>query len=1062
MNGVADLGTLVVRMSADNASFDAGMLKSMAVAAGIGTAIAATAAAVVASGAATQRAYMGFESAMTKALAIMSDSDRRLRASLEKTALDMSVTSVSSAEDLAKAYYYLASAGLDAERSMRALGVVQKFSVAGDMGLERASEALTDSVANLGLASKAADEYQHNMQRVADVLAKAGADSNASTEQLAVSLRTKAGAALRTFHKDVEEGVAVLMAFGNQGVKAENAGEQLNIVIRDLARASILNKQAWTDMGLSVFNSEGNFRNLADIFQDMELRLGGMSDEGKKAALMQLGFQDRTVSATNALLGMSGSIREFERSLRGAAGFQNEVADVQMSSTANQMTLLKNAAEALVIKIGQGFNPEIRAAVKMLQDLAKEADNSGSAVNSLSRFFALGIDSAVVFTTVVWNMPGLLLSALKLSTAGVKAFAYGLSDWMLYAADAFIDFREALMVAVESVPATVRVAFNSLIIVTKDKANEWLSDLSALGSALPDKFKFNIDFRFNTAETKKDLLYAMADIDKIEKNVAARFAPEREMVGAMHTIASEGEKAAMLEMETASLAATSAWDRMSDTLLKYVATVQDVRDEQEKLKESAKKMGMGLAPSERPTHMADYIKEQTYARLRILNDEGSKRMLVAGAVNSAFRAQSDTIVRLNEAYAEHIAKRKEYAQAVLAGTITLDEMAAALARNTLSANQWEAALSRTPLVSDVADSYRRNLLALNQYDDALQNSADAEARINKMHKDGLINDYQRNKLLQASTVSLDEYNRKRSEALAADNEFIGKNALVPGFDPRAGIGQAGWDFTMVRPTGVDEQDQMNALLSQEAALNDSYARRKAAIEEHYRFEVDKEEEKQRILKGMEENYNAKMNALEMQRTHMILGSAQSIGDSLSSIAADTAGKQSGFYKTMFAMSKAFAIADASVKIAQGIAAAAANPWPTNLAAMASVAAATASIVSNIMSVRMTSFEGGGLTPSGGRSGGLDGKGGFTAMLHPNEAVIDLEAPKNRGGALGGNQVSINIINNAGVAVETTTEDDGKKIQILLTKVIKQVASDISTGRGEIPRAMGQAYKLQRG
>ncbi|MEI4485595.1 hypothetical protein V8J36_05290 [Frigidibacter sp. MR17.14] len=37
---------------------------------------------------------------------------------------------------------------------------------------------------------------------------------------------------------------------------------------------------------------------------------------------------------------------------------------------------------------------------------------------------------------------------------------------------------------------------------------------------------------------------------------------------------------------------------------------------------------------------------------------------------------------------------------------------------------------------------------------------------------------------------------------------------------------------------------------------------------------------------------------------------------------------------------------------------------------------------------MPSFDGGGSTPSGPRSGGIDGKGGFLAMLHPDETVVD--------------------------------------------------------------------------
>lgn len=44
-----------------------------------------------------------------------------------------------------------------------------------------------------------------------------------------------------------------------------------------------------------------------------------------------------------------------------------------------------------------------------------------------------------------------------------------------------------------------------------------------------------------------------------------------------------------------------------------------------------------------------------------------------------------------------------------------------------------------------------------------------------------------------------------------------------------------------------------------------------------------------------------------------------------------------------------------------------------------------------------SFDGGGYTGSGGRSGGLDGKGGFLAMLHPNETVLDHTRGQSGGG-----------------------------------------------------------------
>ena len=51
-----------------------------------------------------------------------------------------------------------------------------------------------------------------------------------------------------------------------------------------------------------------------------------------------------------------------------------------------------------------------------------------------------------------------------------------------------------------------------------------------------------------------------------------------------------------------------------------------------------------------------------------------------------------------------------------------------------------------------------------------------------------------------------------------------------------------------------------------------------------------------------------------------------------------------------------------------------------------------------------SFAGGGYTGSGARAGGIDGQGGFPAILHPNETVID----HTKGQAVGGATVNFNI------------------------------------------------------
>ena len=55
-----------------------------------------------------------------------------------------------------------------------------------------------------------------------------------------------------------------------------------------------------------------------------------------------------------------------------------------------------------------------------------------------------------------------------------------------------------------------------------------------------------------------------------------------------------------------------------------------------------------------------------------------------------------------------------------------------------------------------------------------------------------------------------------------------------------------------------------------------------------------------------------------------------------------------------------------------------------------------------------SFAGGGYTGNGSRSGGLDGQGGFMAMLHPRETVIDHTRGTPRAAAAGGNAITINV------------------------------------------------------
>ena len=125
----------------------------------------------------------------------------------------------------------------------------------------------------------------------------------------------------------------------------------------------------------------------------------------------------------------------------------------------------------------------------------------------------------------------------------------------------------------------------------------------------------------------------------------------------------------------------------------------------------------------------------------------------------------------------------------------------------------------------------------------------------------------------------------------------------------------------------------------------------------------------------------------------------------------TAAINLGASKKAQAVTKAAALADATMTGFKAIQSALAAPpgFPYNLPG---VAIATAMTAANIQGIKGTSFEGGGFTGYGARTGGVDGRGGFPAVLHPNETVID----HTKGGSASSTKnvnISINAIDSSG-------------------------------------------------
>ena len=307
--------------------------------------------------------FTAFNDKMTQSLAIMNTTVEQQKA-MEESALSVSRETRISAEQSAEAFFFLASAGLDAEQSISALPQVAKFAQAGMFDMATATDLATDAQSALGLTVDDAQQNLENLTRVTDVLVKANTLANSSVQQFSEALTNKAGSALKVANKGIEEGVAVLSAFADRGVKGAEAGEKLNQLLRDIPRATAKNAEEFAKLNLSMFDSSGNLKNVADLIEELDTVLAPMSDELKASTLDQLGLNRGVADAVKILSGAGDEIRAYESALMQSGGTTEDVANKQMGSLKAQLDLMNNAFSELGILIGDIIAPALTALVE--------------------------------------------------------------------------------------------------------------------------------------------------------------------------------------------------------------------------------------------------------------------------------------------------------------------------------------------------------------------------------------------------------------------------------------------------------------------------------------------------------------------------------------------------------------------------------------------------------------------------------------------------------------------------------------------------------------------------
>lgn len=308
------------------------------------------------------KASMDFESAMSNVKAISGatgdDLDR-----LTEVAKEMGAKTSFSATECADALSYMALAGWDTAQMCEGLEPVLRLAEGGNLDLARASDLVTDSMSALGLGTEDLTHYL-------DICAQAQRKSNTSADQM-LEAYIAVGGSLKELGVPLEESASWLGVLANRGIKGSEAGNALSSTLINLTSGAGQAGTAMEELGISAFDSEGNFIGVEGTLKLLNDALANCTEEQRNTYLAMIGGKSN-VDTLNALLsGLNEEYGDLKTEIEGADGALNEVAETMQDNVQGNVTKLKSAFEGLGIQVGEKLLPYVTQFIEGLQKLVQ-------------------------------------------------------------------------------------------------------------------------------------------------------------------------------------------------------------------------------------------------------------------------------------------------------------------------------------------------------------------------------------------------------------------------------------------------------------------------------------------------------------------------------------------------------------------------------------------------------------------------------------------------------------------------------------------------------------------
>lgn len=962
--------------------------------------------------------YSKLEDEVVKGTANMKGATAELRSEMENLAIEMSNEGKDSAEELARAYGAFAESGKTAQHALNEIRIADEFANAASIEAAEGARMLSRTQAALGLTSRDVAKDMKNMAFVAETIVEAAKQGGVSITAMGQALES-VGSQIRQLNGGVTEGAAIIAGFTQKGISAGEAAGNLAYFIRVMNMAVKSNAQEWKNHNIEVRDAAGNMRPMAEIIEQIERATNGLSDAMKNRLLDNLGFGARAFSTLKEIIGTSGYIKEFRKEITGLGDDMKTAAELTDSTFSAEMKRLYNNLENMTIKVGKDLVPAIRAAAETFEAM----DKSINSIKTVTEYASETIGT--LFTGAVW--------------AAVTA----MHGWAV------------ILTGVEMLVVKLTGAL--------ERADTLLSKL-----APSDSFKEGEDFK--------------------DANWGFGFLNDVESISGQLEASKEAEEKLLKELDD-KMGKLLAAGNPADEFLKKLAENKEKMDAQRKkavAEVERLKIEAEAASTKHGTVGGDMMSPQSAEMNRITT--------IAGELKSSIKNvwTSDVIERVNE-----------YKEALKAGAVSADEFNQAMYKMKLKGtattqvesvanslvdlkraltdgriSQEEFALATQREMAKISDSYEITGNAKVDEISKLKQSIAQEEMLMAAESANIIKwtnltEEQRKAILLKHTNAitkaqnqlrdafidtsspLHEYAQGIEAATAAERAgIISKERyaatqakLQRSLSVRGAAG--GGHFEAMKE--LQEQQKLNKLLyAADVADAQKQGKDVAAIKSYWNDVIIQNEREQAD----------RVSEMHAKYANQLMSSFSNVTDGIMSLTE----KGTAAYKAAFIASKMIAIATTIIETHVAAMRAVADLGPIYGPPMA--AAITALGYANVAIIAATSvasFEGGGRTPDGARTGGVDGKGGFIAVLHPNEKITDMEKPGSGEGS--GSRTIINVHNHAGAEVSTHERRDphgGKVIEMIIKRAKAEITSDIIRGEGQIPNVLQRTYSLTRG